>query len=75
MDLVNAISSLQTSSILGQVQLRVARKSQVERVFGDWKEHRGQSRICGRSPQAAQAQLGLAWLYFNARSTFTKSVD
>ena len=26
MDLVNAISSLQTSSILGQVQLRVARK-------------------------------------------------
>ena len=54
---------------------RVARKSQVERVFGDWKEHRGQSRICGRSPQAAQAQLGLAWLYFNARSTFTRSRD
>jgi hypothetical protein len=62
-----------SSSARGEVLWR-ARKEEVERVFADWREHRGQGRICGRSDAATQAQLGLAQLYFNGRSTFTRSV-
>ena len=63
-----------SKSLLGELQ-RLARKSAVERVFGDWKEHRGQTRICGRSEAAAQSQRGLTMLYVNARSTFIRSLQ